>query len=83
MRKTQVHLGGPGACAPGKCFNLAALKCTFVVIFLLEDVALLLYTLLILKFSHLFFFKLKKMRPSLKIGPAMAGPTGAVPPGLI
>ena len=53
-----------------------------VAIFLLEDVALLLYTLLILKRSHLFFFRLKKTRPSSKIGPAMAGPTGPVPPGL-
>ena len=66
-----------------KFFNLATLKCTFVVIFLLDDVTLLLYTLLILKISHLFFFRLKKMRPSSKIGPAMAEPSGPVPPGLV
>ena len=35
----------------------------FVAIFLLEDVALLLYTLLILKNSQ-FFYKLKKMQIS-------------------
>ena len=79
-RRHKYTRGVRGACSNGKFFNLAALKCTFVVIFLLEDVTLLLYTLLILKISHLFFFRLKKMRPSSKIGPA--GPTGQVLPGL-
>ena len=40
--------------------------------FLLKDVALLLYTLLISKGSQ-FLFKLKKIRPSSKVGPDMAG----------
>ena len=43
---------------------------------------LIIYTLLILKILHL-FFRLKKIWPSSKIGPVMAGPTGPVPPGLI
>ena len=53
----------------------------FVAIFLLDDVALLLYALLILKVHNLFNFFLK-MRPSSKVGPAIARPTGQVPPGL-
>ena len=64
--------------------SLVEYRCReFVTIFLLEEVALFLYTLLILK-SLQSFLKLKKyMRPSSKVGPAMAGPTGPVPPGLV
>ena len=55
----------------------------FVAVFLLEEVTILLYTLLILflKFTILFWIFLK-MRPGPKVGPAMAEPTGPVPPGL-
>ena len=53
----------------------------FVAIFLLEDIALLLYTLLILKSSQIFKIK-KKCDQVSEVGPAMAGPTGPVPPGL-
>ena len=53
------------------------------VVFLLEEVAFLLYALLIQRNSQFCFEFLKKMRPSSKASPAMAGPTGPVPPGLI
>ena len=54
----------------------------FVAIFLLKEVAVFFYALLILK-SLQCFLKLKKyMRPSSKVGPAMAGPnrTGSAGP---
>ena len=55
----------------------------FVAIFLLEEVAFLLYTLLVLRSSQFCFEFKKKMRQSSNVGPAMAGPTAPVPPGLI
>ena len=44
-----------------------------VAIFLLEEVAFLLYTLLILRSSQFCFEFKKKMQPSPKVGPAMPG----------
>ena len=54
----------------------------FVAIFLLEEVAFLLYTLLILRSLQFCLKFKKKVRPSSKVCPAMAGPTWPVPPGL-
>ena len=77
----EIFIISKANCCYPKCVGWMPLS-QFGAIFLLEDVALLLYSLLILKISHLYFFRLKKVRPSSKIGLAMAGPTGLVPLGL-
>ena len=75
LRKNEPKLMVQISCVLQQIDNYRYPKCVgriplsqFVAIFLLEDVALLLYTLFILQSSH-FFYKLKKMQPSSKVGP--------------